>query len=604
MKNGSEHTFHIPVMGLGYTIDTPLKVARFGISSVVSIIQDILIEQMREFYCKQSGEEYIHIPEGDIDHRAKRITSYLNLLQRMVDKQVEKIKKEPFREGNDIVKYFRLLPNDSPVKLLYKKMTETSDSDKESLQNELRNKIAAGTIDVNIMTKCDNPNYSINNELLPVEYSDAMAALRGFANSTLASSIVLSAGLNPRLFTYIESFQDFFPDVNGFIKKKIILKVSDYRSAIVQGKFFAKKGLWVSEFRIESGLNCGGHAFPTEGYLLGPILEEFKNKKQELIAELLTMCNKALNEKKYTPLPNTTDIRITVQGGIGTTKEDVFLREYYKLNGTGWGSPFLLVPEVTNVDEQTLHQLVNAKKEDYFLSHASPLGIPFNNFKKSSGEEQRVKRVEKMRPGSPCYKKYLSFNTEFTSKPICTSSREYQNHKLADLVNLHLTKEEFAKRFEEITQKDCLCEGLSSSVLLKNHIPVPHHLEAVTICPGPNLAYFSKIFSLEEMVDHIYGRFNALNALNRSHMFVNELQMYIDYLKEEVKKNINSLTEKQVNYFSSFKSNLLQGIEYYKQLVPKMANETEEFKNKMKEEFELLKNVLVDLCFSKEIKTV
>ena len=33
----SEHTFHIPVMGLAYTVDSPVKVARFGISSVISI---------------------------------------------------------------------------------------------------------------------------------------------------------------------------------------------------------------------------------------------------------------------------------------------------------------------------------------------------------------------------------------------------------------------------------------------------------------------------------------------------------------------------------------------------------------------------------------
>ena len=66
--------------------------------------------------------------------------------------------------------------------------------------------------------------------------------------------------MNPRLYGYIANFKDFFPDVNGKIKKKIVLKVSDYRSAIIQGKFLAKKGLWVSEYRIESGLNCGGHA--------------------------------------------------------------------------------------------------------------------------------------------------------------------------------------------------------------------------------------------------------------------------------------------------------------------------------------------------------
>ena len=52
---------------------------------------------------------------------------------------------------------------------------------------------------------------------------------------------------------------------------------------MIQGNYLAKKGLWVSEYRIESGLNCGGHAFATDGFLLGHILEEFKNKTNELI---------------------------------------------------------------------------------------------------------------------------------------------------------------------------------------------------------------------------------------------------------------------------------------------------------------------------------
>jgi hypothetical protein len=68
----SEHTFHIPVMGLAYTVDTPVKVARFGISSVVSIIQDELVEQMRELYTKRANENFVPIPDTDIDHRAKR----------------------------------------------------------------------------------------------------------------------------------------------------------------------------------------------------------------------------------------------------------------------------------------------------------------------------------------------------------------------------------------------------------------------------------------------------------------------------------------------------------------------------------------------------
>jgi hypothetical protein len=44
------HTFHIPVMGLAYTIDSPIRVAQYGISSVISIADDELIEKMNTFY--------------------------------------------------------------------------------------------------------------------------------------------------------------------------------------------------------------------------------------------------------------------------------------------------------------------------------------------------------------------------------------------------------------------------------------------------------------------------------------------------------------------------------------------------------------------------
>jgi len=602
MSYDSGHTFHIPVMGLGYTIDTPVKVARFGISSVVSIIQDHLVEQMREFYLKQLGETYNPIAVTDIDHRAKRISSYLNLLKQIVDTQIQKLKTEPFQQENDIAKYFELLPDNSEIKVLYRKMKMLKEGEeKEVLQKQLREKIIPGSIDVNIMTKIDNLNYDKNGMLLPVEYSDASSALRGYALSDLSSSVVFSAGLNPRLFAYLETFSDFFPNENGNIKKKIILKVSDYRSALIQGKFLAKKGIWISEFRIESGLNCGGHAFPTDGYLIGPILEEFKEKRESLTAELYDMCNRALAEKRIPTFKKIPYVKISVQGGIGTATEDEFLRQHYGVEATGWGSPFLLVPEATNVDDETLYQLANAKQEDYYLSHASPLGIPFNNFRKSSAEQQRRERINKNRPGSPCYKKYLSFNTEFTKLPICVSSREYQNKKIQELTSLPLSDTEFAEKFDQLTEKDCLCEGLSSSVLLKNSIPVKHHLEAVTMCPGPNLAYFSRIFSLEEMINHIYGRKSILNSNYRPHMFVKELKMYVDYLFEEVKKCEKDLSDKQSKYFSSFKENLLKGIEYYKQLLPQMTKEATERLGKMKTELDRFKIALSEFSVDKLI---
>src|SRR5690606_27084639 len=156
----------------------------------------------------------------------------------------------------------------------------------------------AGSIDVNIMTKVDKTNYAADGTALPPEYSDASAALRGFAMSNLRSAVILSAGLNPRLYSYFEKFDDFFPDAAGWLAKRIILKVSDYRSALIQGKLLAKKGLWVSEFRIESGLNCGGHAFVNDGVLLGPIMETFKTQRAALYAELKTLCDAALVNKQ------------------------------------------------------------------------------------------------------------------------------------------------------------------------------------------------------------------------------------------------------------------------------------------------------------------
>jgi len=279
VQNTQPHTFHVPVMGLSFSIDTPVKVAHFGINSVISIVQDSLIESMREFYSKQIGEAYIHIPETDIAHRSKRITAYLDLIKSIVNTQINKLKTEPFEKGMDIVKYFEMLPEKHAIKNLYNEMTLAIGNTKVTLQNKLRNYIKAGAIDVNIMTKVDKVNYDTNNKKLPIEYNDALAALKGFSDSNLNSSIIFSAGLNPKLFSYLETFPDFYPDDKGNLNKKIILKVSDYRSASIQGKFLAKKGLWVSEFRIESGLNCGGHAFPTQGFLLGPILEEFKTNR-------------------------------------------------------------------------------------------------------------------------------------------------------------------------------------------------------------------------------------------------------------------------------------------------------------------------------------
>lgn len=602
MINTPSHTFHIPVMGLGFTIDTPLKVARFGISSVISIIEHELIERMREFHCKENHIEYTPITEQDEDFRAKRITEYLNLLDVLIKKQVEKLRSEPFVEGSEIVKYFELLPEKSTLKKLYIQMLHLEDSSvKQQVQQQLRDSIVAGSIDVNVMSKVDKNNYTKDGELLPKEFSDALSSFRGYSESNLTSSIVFSAGYNPRLYGYIDAFNDYFPDENGYLKKKIILKVSDYRSALTQGKILAKKGLWVSEFRIESGLNCGGHAFATDGLLLGPILEEFKQGKETLQKEILEICNAALIAKEMKPFATQPQLKITVQGGIGTANEDNFLLEYYEVDGTGWASPFLLVPEATNVDDDTLNKLATAKQDDYFLSSASPLGVPFNNFKLTSGEEQRKIRIEKNRPGSPCYKKFLSTNTEFTQIPICESSREYLHAKIKQIETSDLSEEQKKEKIEFLTQRDCLCEGLGVSALLKHHLSPAHRLKAVTICPGPNLAYFSGIFSLKQMIDHIYGRTNILNSLKRPNMFVNELKLYVDYYTKQINKEVESLSAAQMRSLKAFHTNLLSGIDYYKSLATSFKNETERYIDEMKEELSNLEQTVLNLTLPFEV---
>jgi hypothetical protein len=204
-------------MGLGYTIDSPIKVGKYGITSVVSIIEDHLVEQMREVICTQENLPYEKITNKDEDRRAKRVTAYLNVLNEILNRQIEKIKQEDFETDSDINLYFEYLPETSVAKKLYLEMLDCRGEKRQLLQKALRHHILAGSIDVNIMTKLDKTNYDDDGNPLPVEYCDAMAALRGFAKSDVNGSIVFSAGLNPRLFGYCETFSDFFPNRDGKI---------------------------------------------------------------------------------------------------------------------------------------------------------------------------------------------------------------------------------------------------------------------------------------------------------------------------------------------------------------------------------------------------
>jgi len=573
MNNNSKHSFHIPVMGLGFTIDTPVRVAKYGISSVISIVDDILIEKMRGIYCEKLNIPYEPITEKAEDFRANRITAYLNLIDDIVKDNFDELKNSFSEDRTEVEKYMNMLPDNSELKQKFYELVKNNENE-DDIKDWLHDNLPVGSIDVNIMTKLDKANY-LKDEKLPAEYNDAHAALRGFANSKLSSSIILSAGLNPRLYGYFEKFEDFYPDENNNLKKKIVLKVSDYRSAIIQGKYFAKKGLWVSEYRIESGLNCGGHAFASDGFMMGPILNEFRVSRETLIETIFEIYILALKNQNRICPQNPLDVKITAQGGIGTFEEHQFILDYYKLDSIGWGTPFLLVPEVTNIDKFTRKTLTEAKENDLYLSKISPLGIPFNSLKGNTKDIEKLMLVDKGRPGSPCPKKYLVFNTEFTEKAICAASRQYQNLKLKELDAKGLSSEEHKVHFDKIVDKSCLCTGLAISAVIVNDVKMKPKDQGVSICPGPNMAYFSEIVSLKKMIDHIYGRTNIIARDDRPNMFIKELSLYINYLKEKIDDSPKPISEKDVKYFRMFQKNMQDGIDYYKHLFSEIMIKNE-----------------------------
>ncbi|HKZ28090.1 MAG TPA: hypothetical protein VJ482_00445 [Acidimicrobiia bacterium] len=561
------HTFHIPVMGTGFTIDTPLRVARFGIDSVIQIVDDVLIEQMRKVHSNRAGEPYQEITDEEEDARARRITAYLNLIHLLVQRQIDVVKDMPFEPDTDLTRYFEMLPEGS-LKASYRGMLAAENNDRRTaLEADLRRQVVAGAIDVNIMTKLDRDTY-LGRTKRPPEFSDALSGLRGFARSNLQSAVVFSAGLNPRLFGYLTEFNDFYPDEHGGLRKRIVLKVSDYRSAFVQGKYLAKRGLWVSEYRVESGLNCGGHTFPTSGQLMGPILEEFRARRPELIETLHSVTNEALLAGGRRPLDGPLPMRITAQGGIGTSGEQDFLLHHFELDATGWGTPFLLVPEVTNVDDAHRAQLQAASGDDVELSDASPFGIPFWNLRNSASDLLRRDRIAIGRPGSPCPKGYLALhNTEFSEEPICTASRKYIMQKLAHLDEEGYTPEQRVVVEEDVLAKTCLCRDLAGGAELNSGI---NDHAATAVCTGPNIVNFSKVASLREMVDHIYGRISLLTNPDRPHMFIREIELYLDYVGKEFRRFALGLSARKESYFSEIRENLRTGIEYYTELIDRL----------------------------------
>ena len=547
-------------MGTGFTADSPLRVARLGISSVISLVDDGLLERLRGFHAERAGEAYEEIGPREEDRRARRITAYLDLLDHLIGRQVEQLQAGPFESGSEITRYFELLP-EGPLARAYRGMQALPEgAEREAVQQALRRLAGPGSIDVNVMTKLDRSVGPDGVDFGP-ESSDALAAVRGYAKSGLRSSLVLSAGMNPRLFSYIGALEGFAPDADGELRKHVVLKVSDSRSALIPGTFLAKKGVWISEYRVESGLNCGGHAFPTKGLLMGPILEEFRQHREELVDALHALYTGALGSAGADAPSTPRAVRITVQGGIGTAAEHALMLEHFGVDSVGWGTPFLLVPEVTGVDADHLERLCNATGRDVFLSEASPLSVPFWNLRDSASERARRERIARGRPGSTCPNGYAVTTTEFREVPECLSARAYQKPKLRALDDAELDDRLRERMRESLLAKSCICNDLAGGIMQKLSID-PDATPA--ICPGPGIRDFSRVAGLDEMVGHIYGRGSLPLNPERPHTFVFELGLYLDYLRDECERVELGFSTHKPKYLHEFRSNLLAGIEYYR----------------------------------------
>lgn len=560
------HKIHIPVMGICYTADTPVRVAHLGITSVISLVDDGLLEEYRMAYAERLGLD-LGSPQTT---RIGRIRSYLDFIADEVERKFTRLCACRFDGGSDKDLYFLMLPLDSRLRVEYDGIFAKTGLARIAAEAALTEKMEPGEIQANIMV-------GLNHE------EAAFDAVRGFAASKVAGALVLSAGVNLSVFEEIAKCKDFYRTGTRPPKKKIILKVSDYRSALVQGRYLAKKGLEVYEYRIESGVNCGGHAFFESKKLLLDVVREFVEKRKELFETTCSMI--AANVPVQGILPPPSPARITAQGGL-CAPEDIAQVLSLGIDGVGVGTPFLLVPQATSVDKETRRLLASAKPEDVCISHASPLGIPFVNLQTSTAAricEQKIQEYfapesEKsgsleLKPGFPCRQHYLCQNIPGFDHPVCMASREYVMHRLAEIDALEkedleackmhpynadveqsqpVVHEKISQEFDSLESsirrkydklrrvtlsRECICRFLGNAGReeIREKSPSLHYQpecvavargsqpartrEPVTICPNPDIGYFDREYTLLEMMQHLYGTGKRLTPKDKPSAF-------------------------------------------------------------------------------------
>ncbi|MBT6809002.1 MAG: hypothetical protein HOA52_05910 [Flavobacteriales bacterium] len=195
-----------------------------------------------------------------------------------------------------------------------------------------------------------------------------------------------------------------------------------------------------------------------------------------------------------------------------------------------------------------------AKEKDLYLSNVSPLGVPFNNLRNSSKDVEKFQKIEEGKPGSPCPRKFLALSDEYGTQGVCTASRLFQKNKIEE-----------KGISDQITDKACLCMGLAATAVI-NYGVETRESKGVSICPGPNMAYFDKELSLKDMSYHIYHDDNGIVREDRPNMFINELNMYLTYLSKKIEEHKVDWGRRSDRYLNTFSENMNNGISYYNKM--------------------------------------
>ncbi|MDA0667721.1 MAG: hypothetical protein O3A95_06975 [Planctomycetota bacterium] len=214
-----------------------------------------------------------------------------------------------------------------------------------------------------------------------------------------------------------------------------------------------------------------------------------------------------------------------------------------------------------------------ATEHDIDLSPSSPLGVPFWSLLSSASETTRRDRIRAGRPGSQCPKGFLAADSEFTKAPICTASRAFQKRKLEQIWSSAGTSTEKLEAENAVMDKACICHDLAGGATSAMGID---ESATTSVCCGPNTAYFQQVTNLDGIVAHIYGRKSLPLREGRPHMMLKELSLNIDFLRRDITRYKEDLSDRLAKTISECKENLERGIDHYRELAGSIVEQNRE----------------------------